>query len=350
MSIPRRAIQLPQNKVAEEDPNTPLVDLISKKQMQPIKTASAQHHSLVLFGKNFLPILLNPTDDLSMTRREAVTVKGKVLVQAINKKLIKNDEIIFNQGNELILFEDYAKAHIPTRIEFQIFLGILSLVQRFEGSGVRFKNWAEALAHLGLEPNHRNYSLLQRTIDTFFGLIITFFDTTCLVRMHKTDAWEWKKYQSFVFTGVGVSKDRFGRPKSVYVDLSKDFLDMCVEDGFVQRLDVTKIMQFTSPKALSLYLYLLRWCRRIKIRQSSLVVYEREQPEPLSFLYEYLGWPQPEPFLVDGTPNSEAQPARIKRAIEKAIAEIVRIDPLFDFSLDEVLFKDELIKFNFNPL
>lgn len=352
MSISRKSLH-PDSESLEAKAPIQRVALLKNPRFQPIKTADERHHSMVVVNKNFLPLLLNPTDDMTIVRREALTPKGTILVQAVGRK--KVDEKLIKPDPETGLkkyndCDDWQEAHIPTRIEYQIFLGILALAWKEGTHQIRLDSWRSLLEHLGLEVKGQNLDLVKRTLQSFFNLVITFHETYLENAPLKNNAssykpsWYYRQY--FVISGFGHMKDSRGRVSGIHIDIDLGFFIECDLAKFVQRVDVTKVMKFKSSQALSLYLYMLRWCEKIKDKGNH-VVYTRVQPEEIDFLYDYLGWKRPEPYMEDGSVNQLAQPSRVKRLINKAIAEIKMIDDRFDFYLDESLFKGGKVKFVF---
>lgn len=356
MSIPRKSLS--KISTVGESSIEPIaatrVSLLKNKRFQPIKTADNQHHVMVALNRNFLPLLLNPTDDLTITQQYALTVSGSVLVQSVERKFIKKDLILPDSDNHLPLqvfnnHQDWNSAHIPTRLEYQVFLGILSLTQQFKTTSIYFKSWRNLLLHLGLEVNGEHLRLVKRTLEVFFNLVVTFDDSWIQYKL-QNGAIRYKqnghKKQCFILEGYGNYKSSSGETSTeIYINFDPRFHAACELPSFVQKIDVTKVMQFKSSKALSLYLYLLRWCE--KLQGDKKVVFTRKQAEDINFLYALLGWRQPQVVLEDGTVEKLIQPSRVKILINQAIKEIKSIDSRFDFSLDEDLLEEGLIRFDF---
>jgi len=324
------------------------INSFSEKGFQPIKQADLNHPAPASMNRNFLPILLSPCNNYDAIRRTMEIPNGTASLFStrfdLNER--REDHIWLRDDPRYgVISEDTepdVPHHLPTHKEFQIFVSWLAFATKHGTNQLIFKSWESMCEHLGMPTNGGSISLLKRTLFTFYDLEISF--KTSYVVFNNATQKEIIKRESRGFRilhGFGVYKEKHkkGSPEEVKILIDGYFLNECFQQDFTQIVDAAKVMKFKSPRALSLYLYLLRWS---EVKTAKLT---RNIPEPLNFVYDYLGWKKPDEFMEDGTPNKAAAPSRIKDALHRALDEIRDIDPRFNFELSEQAYKNKQILF-----
>lgn len=321
------------------------VTLLHTKKFQPVKTADQKHHGFARINKNFLPILFNPTEDKTITFREAKTSIGNISVMAVDLVTGRNNTTTKKQTGSSHTHSEYA--HLPTRAEYQILMGLLIFANHLKTPKIEFESWTSLLTHLGLLNNTDNRELVKNSLEVFTSIYMR-FEKSYIKR--DPNSQRLITCCNKVITMTVLDQYEFGNKingqntQQINIEFNPKFFQECWQGYFVQNIDVTKLMQFRSPYALSIYLYLMKWCKVGKVD------YMRKCSEPLNFLYDYLGWAKPAVKLADGTPNPEAYPSRVKGQINKALEQIMLIDERFNLELDAEQFVKGRVQFNLLPV
>ena len=270
---------------------------------------------LIPCNKHFLPLLMSPVPLGDGKHRKIVISKTREVYVSAGARLTPGDQL-------------------PTAEHFRVFVYLMGLAIRKGSPTIKFPSRREVLDHLGYTDCKDNYDQVYLALDSYFTLHIRFAKIEYVYnpRKHRDDRIVHE-------TGIsGLIKEmswpRTYSPKEddvgVWIWFNPEFFQLCrYHARFIQLLDIAKLVEFKkNAKAMSLYLWLLRW---IDVRSSE---YTREIPIESWFVYDWLGWERPVEILSSGRPNPRASQASVITSIKEALNIIAFIDPAVSFELD----------------
>jgi hypothetical protein len=268
---------------------------------------------------------------------KCVTVHPQLLNYLFNPTLEdrKNYQVQFgpNSKIEMVVTEfstlqERGLARLPTMAEFKLMLNIWHLAITQNTRFLQFTSSTDVLKQIGYTDCEDNFEMLRRTMDVYWGLSVNFYQyLTRVFRKGKIDkVYLSKQDQTFrILSSKGIIEDKETKElKSVNIEFSLDFWQICHNEEFLRLLDVNKIAKFKSPFALVLYLHLIQWSSRAK-------------PYQKNKLYDFVRFHEELGLLVPEETSKNLSETRFK--IQKALNEIKEIDENIKTELDILVFK-----------
>lgn len=270
---------------------------------------------------------------------KCVTVHPQLLNYLFNPTIEdrKNYQVQFgpNSKIEMVVTEfstlqERGLARLPTMAEFKLMLNIWHLAITQDTRFLKFDSSTDLLKQIGYTDCEDNFEMLRRTVDVYWGLSVNFYQyLTRVIRKGKVNKeYLSKQDQTFrILCSKGIVQDKETKElKSVNIEFSLDFWQICHNEEFLRLIDVNKIAKFKSPFALVLYLHLIQWSNHAK-------------PYQKNKLYNFVRFHEELGLVVPEQNKRNLSTALFK--LQKALKEIKEIDENIKVELDLQLYKKQ---------